>query len=319
MLEALNFVKAAVNVNGLSTNHLHVTLGDGFVKSFNGSMALYSPIDLHIEASPKAIPFMKAIASCKDTDTTTMHLTPTGKLAIKSGKFKCFIDSIEDPFKDIEPEGDKIPLSKDFLEAMMVLSPFMSADSFKPWACSMLLTDNSIMVTNNVIAIEYWMKKKFPVTVSLPKGTVKTLLSIKDVPTHMSMSANTATFYYEGGRWLRTSVNDLDQWPVEQLRTILNTPCTPTPPLAGFFDGVKTLSPFASDFSGITFNEDGMSTSNHDNDGASLDFEGLTQSHFHHKHLMLLAPIVDSIALDNWPKACVFYGKNLRGAIMGMA
>lgn len=318
MIDALNFVRPAVTQAGLSTDYLHVTLGDGFVKSFNGSVSMYSPIDLHIEACPKAVPFMKAIGSFDPKATTTMHLTATGKLAIKSGSFRCFIDSIDDPFANVQPAGKKIKLSPKFLDAVRTLMPFVSQDSFKPWACSMLLSGNSVIATNNVIAIEYWMPKKFPVTVSLPKDTLKILLAIKEAPTHISMHSNSATFYYNSGRWVRTGVNDLDQWPRDQLLSILGKESNQAKPVAGFFEAVKSLSSFSETHMGIYLDEEGMKTSWQEGEGASVALEGLSEGRFSAVHLMLLAGIVDTIDLGAWPKPCLFFGKSVRGAIMGM-
>src|SRR5690606_40453146 len=67
-----------------------------------GSLALCSPIDLDLEVTPKADPFIKAIATCKDT--VQLNMTPAGRLSIKSGSFRAFVDCTDEAYPDIQPD-----------------------------------------------------------------------------------------------------------------------------------------------------------------------------------------------------------------------
>ena len=315
MLAALKFVKGAVASKGFSPELTHFKIENGTIKGFNGKLALCSPIDLDITVAPKAIPFIKAITACNAT--TAMHITPGGKLSIKSGKFKAFIETVDELFPEVHPEGDKFPIKDTFIETLKQLIPFMAEDASRPWSRGVLLKGQSAYVTNNIIIIEAWMGKPFPVEVNIPATAVKELVRIKEDPTHMSMSDRTVTFYYDDGRWLRTNLNSTDNWP--DVRPILDRKCEPQPVPKGFFEAIPDLIPFVGEFGALHFHEGTLCTDKNENEGASVVIEGLPkEGSFHGSQLGKLEGLVEAIDFTMYPLPCVFYGHNLRGAIIGL-
>lgn len=88
MLKELKFVQGAVAKKDLLPAMTHFAIEGGHVRSYNGTLALSSPIPFDIDCKPKAGPLVQAIANCNDT--VTLSMTPAGKLRIQSGKFWAF-------------------------------------------------------------------------------------------------------------------------------------------------------------------------------------------------------------------------------------
>ena len=96
MLSSLKFVQGAVAKKDFVPALNHFRIEGGRVKGYNGMIALCGPIDLDLSITPKALEFTKAIQAC--TDTISLHITPAGRLSIKSGRFKAFVDCLDEAF-----------------------------------------------------------------------------------------------------------------------------------------------------------------------------------------------------------------------------
>lgn len=315
MLKALQFVKGAVSAKGFSPELTHFKIGGGFILGFNGKIALCSPIELDIEVTPKATPFIKAIMTCKAT--TAMHITKTGKLSIKSGKFKAFIENLDETFPDIQPEGDRIVMKGNFIQHLKTLAPFMADDASRPWSRGILLNGKSARVTNNIVLIEAWLDDPFPVKINLPAAAVKELVRIKEEPIEMSVSERTVTFFYGDGRWLRSNLNSTEDWP--DISRVLDADCSPAKLPEGFFEAVEDIAPFVGEEGRIYLTDAGLKTDRDDIEGASVAMDGLPEDGcFNHIHLAKIGAVVETIDFVMYPAPCIFYGHNLRGAIVGM-
>lgn len=314
MLDALKFVQGAVAKKDFVQALTHFHISGGFIKGYNGSLALCSPIDLDLEVTPKAVQFIKAIATCKDT--VQLNVTPAGRLAIKSGSFKAFVDCIDGPYPDIQPEGEVLELDGTLLKALKVLNPFIADDASRQWARGILFRGPSAYATNNVTLVEYWLGYNFPVEVNIPEPAVRELLRIGEEPTKVQVCENSATFHYASGRWLRTQTYST-QWP--DMGKILNRDSTQQPFPEGFFEALVDLLPFADDLDRVYFLGTRIATALADGLGASVDLAGLPeQGVYNIKQLQLLEDIAETIDLSQYPAPCLFYGDRVRGAIVGM-
>lgn len=314
MLDALKFVQGAVARKDFVPALTHFQIKDGFIRGFNGKIALCAPIDLDLDATPKAAPFIKAIEVCRDT--VELSLTPKGRLAIRSGSFRAFIDCLEEEeFPTVEPEGDEVVPDGGLLDALRVLAPFTAEDASRPWAQGVLFRGPSAFATNNVIAIERWLGYNFPVPINVPKDAIQELLRIGEEPMKLSVSDSSVTFHFSGGRWLRTQTHSLE-WP--DISRVLDVEASPKPFPDGFFEAVEDLTPFVDAIGSIYFREDGMSTSHEPGVGASVAIKGLPEGCFHYKQLEKLNGVATKIDFSLYPKPCPFYGDRLRGVIVGM-
>ena len=315
MLTPLKFVQGAVAKKDFVPALNHFRIEGGLVKGYNGMIALCAPIDLDLAITPKALPFIKAIQTCNDT--ISLHVTDKGRLSIKSGAFKAFVDCIQEDYPKVEPEGETIELDGKFLRAVKILAPFIAEDASRPWARGILFRGQSAYATNNVVIAEHWLGSNFPVTVNVPKQAVAELLRIDEEPTHLQITESSVTFHFAGNRWLRTQTYSLD-WP--DMARVMDTPSNPASFPEGMFDAIETLVPFVEELPAIHFMPDGsVTTSKHEGTGAAvqLPFFGAVGT-FNIHQFLLLNGVATQIDLTTYPRPCIFYGNHIRGAIVGL-
>lgn len=314
MIDALKFVQGAVARKDFVQALTHFHISGGLIKGYNGSLALCSPIDLDLEATPKAVPFYKAIQACKKT--VQLNITPAGKLAIKSGKFRAYIECTTEAYPDLEPEGQRIALDGSFLKALKILSPFVAEDDSRRWARGILFRGQSAYATNNVLLIEHWLGHHFPVEVNVPKPAIQELLRIKEEPVALQIADNAITFHYADGRWLWTTIYST-QWP--DLQKVLGRESAPVAPPKNFFESLDDLLPFVDELDRVFFKESLVTTSSEEGAGASVELVGLPpQGVYNINQLRLLKGVAEQIDFNLYPKPCLFYGDRVRGAIIGM-
>ena len=315
MLAELKFVQGAVAKKGLVQSLTHFRIENGTVRSFNGTLALCSPINLDIDCTPKAEPFFKAIQNCKDT--VTMSMTPAGRLSIKSGSFKAFIETIEEETPHVVPEGELFDIDGDaLLKALKIIDSFIGDDASRPWSNGVLLKGQSAFATNNVSIIEYWIGSTFPIICNVPKAAIREMLRIGEPPLQAQVNDHSISFLYSDGRWIRTSLLDI-QWP--DVSKLLDAPANATAIDERIYEGLDTLKPFTDKMERVYIQDGVMSTTLVEGEGASFEipdfpYEGVYQLRI----LNLLKGVATSIDFTLYPKPCIFYGDRLRGAIIGM-
>jgi len=315
MLKAIKFVQGAVAAKDYLPELTHFRIENNHIRGFNGVMSLSSPIDLDLQISPKAVPFIKAIQTCKDT--IQLHLTPTGKLSIRSGKFKAFIDCLPELFPDIQPTGQEVHLPVGILKILKKLLPFIAEDASRPWARGILFRGQSAFATNNVVLVEHWLGGSFPIEINIPRSAVVELIRINEEPEYLQVAEDSCTFHFKGNRWLRTATCSI-AWP-EAVSQLLSTNLTPIKVPEGLWSAIEGIMPFTDDL-GRVFMAPGIVTTNlSESEGASMEVAGLTHpACFHGKYLLLLKGIAETISFEQAPNPCPFYGKDLRGIIVGM-
>lgn len=314
MLGALKFVQGAVARKDYVQALTHFHIANGFIKGYNGSLALCSPIDLDLEVTPRATQFIKAIQTCRET--VQLNMTPAGRLSIKSGPFKAYVDCIEGDYPEVEPEGELIELDGKMLKALKVLQPFIADDASRPWAMGILLRGPSAFATNNISLIEYWLGYDFPVEVNIPKLAVQELVRIGEEPCRLQICENSVTFHYESGRWLRTQTY-CTQWP--DMGKVLNREANPIPFPEGFFTSIQDIAHFTDELERVFFMGSYLTTTPEEGLGASVELEGLPESGvYHYKQLLLLEGLAKTIDLTQYPAPSLFFGDGLRGAVVGM-
>lgn len=317
MLEALRFVQGAVARKDFVPELSHFRIAGGRITGFNGQMALSSPIDLDINAKPKAATFIKAVGAC--CDTVALNITKTGRLGVKSGKFKAYIECLpeENETTIVLPEGEDIDVGENFIAAIKALAPFQAIDASRPWAMGIRLFGQSMMATNNICLVEYWHGHHIPIEVNIPKQAITELVRINETPTRVQLTKNSITFHFSDNRWLRSQLL-VNQWP-ENIQQMLDIESTPVIVQDDFFDSIQTLKPFLEDSGKIFFTEQGVKTSLEEESGMSMDMLHLPDGAcFHHSQLMLLNGVSTEIDFSLYPKPCYFKAPNLRGVIMGM-
>lgn len=316
MLETLKFVQGAVSKKDFVPALQHFRIKDGRIEGYNGAIALSSPINLNLSCNPLAIPFVKAIQTCRET--VQLHLTQSKRLAVKSGSFVAFVDCLPEAasFSGIAPEGDDLDLSGDVLmNGLKTLAPFIAEDASRLWARGILFRNQSAYATNNIIIVEKWLGPTFP-ELNIPEESVSELLRIGEVPTRIQASKSSITFHFKDGRWLRSQVLSTE-WP--DISPILQRDGGYESIPEGFFKALDDLEPFLTNFNRCYFSRDRISTSPASEIGASIEIKGIPERGcWNLKQLQLLKRVATTVGFSSYQEPSMFYGDNLRGVIAGM-
>lgn len=313
MLKELQFVQGAVARKDFqpALNHFHIH--NGHIQGYNGVLALSSPIALDLDVTPNAIQLVKAVRNC--TEAISLSMTAAGRLAIKSGRFKAYIDCLPGGFPAISLSGKKIDLPTPIIPALKVLQPCVAEDASRQWARGVLFRGQSMFATNNVVLVERFLGVEWPLDMNLPLEAINELLRIGEEPEYLLAEENAVTFCYSGERWLRTQLY-ANQWP--DVARILDPESNPRP-LPFKAEDLTALFPFLDD-SGRLYVLDGvLATSLEDGAGARMEVVGLEQGGVYNAFMMQLAmERASSFDFSLYPKPCLFFGDKLRGALMGM-
>jgi DNA polymerase III sliding clamp (beta) subunit (PCNA family) len=314
MLTSLKFVQGSIAKKDFVPSLTHFVIEDGRVRGYNGVIALCSPIPFNIPCKPKGETLVRAISNCEGT--VSMSLTAGGRLSIKSGKFKAFVDCVEGETPHAIPEGETVQLDgESILKAVKTIHPFIGNDASRPWSNGVLFTGESAFATNNVTLVEYWTGAKFPTTINVPKVAIREMLRINEAPVFAQLNANSLTLHYTGERWLRTQLLET-KWP--DLSKVLNRESNPTPIEPKIFEGLEIIKPFVEKTGKIFFNN-GVSTHESEAEGASYDIDNFPHTGLYNLDMLkLLEGTAQTIDWGNYPGPCMFFGERLRGAIIGM-
>lgn len=315
MLQELKFVQGAVAKKDFLPVMTHFQISKGFVTAYNGTLALHAPLPIDLECKPKATHLVQAIAKC--SETTTLSMTESGKLRVQSGKFKAFIDCIEEEFPDVEPEGDTVQIDgEQLIQAFKILYDFIGEDASRPWSNGILLRGQSAFATNNVCLIEYWLGFNFPVDANIPMIAIREIIRIGKIPTHIQLSEKSITFLYENDKWIRSQLFSTE-WP--NLSKVLDRENNAIIINKVLFDGLEIVKPFVDKLGRIYFSTNCIKTHSSESEGASFELEDFEHTGIYQiEMLKLLENVVERIDFDAYPNPCIFYGNRLRGAIIGM-
>lgn len=317
MLNDLKFVQAAVAKKDYVPELTFFQIENGRIKAYNGVIAISTPTDLAVTAMPKATAFIKAMERAPEDTEVVLNLTQAGRLGVKAGTFRVFVEChAEQSYPDVEPEGEYYALPGGILPVMRKLSPIMGVDASRPWAMGILFDGQSAFATNNIVLAEVWMDHMLPCKVNIPAEAIKALINARVEPIGVQVSERNATFHYESGAWLRTSLGDLE-WP--DLTPILSRDHNAAPIPEGFFEAVKRLDAFTAKDNRLHLRGGILATSEHEGQGASVTLDDFGGVGCHYLGQMAaLDDIATHIDFGLYPAPCLFFGDRIRGAIVGM-
>jgi DNA polymerase III sliding clamp (beta) subunit (PCNA family) len=315
MLKELKFVQGAVAKKDFVPAMTHFRIEKGTVRSFNGNLGICSPIALDIECTPKAETLVRAIANCEEE--VVLSLTEKGRLKVQSGRFKAFIETIEGETPHLEPSGRMVDIDgAKLLDSFEKISTFIGNDASRPWTNGILLRGQSAFATNNVCVIEYWLAIDIPFVVNIPGTAVKEVIRVGEPPSHLQLDDNSVTFHYPGGRWIRTQLY-ITHWP--DISKVLDKPSKPVSVDPRLYPALDNLTMFADELTRIHIQEGVLRTHLGDEQGASYEVDGLGITGLYQiKMLRLLQGVAETADFTRYPEPVLFFGKNLRGAIVGM-
>lgn len=316
MLKELKFVQGAVSTKDFIPALTHFRIQNGTVRSYNGVLALCSPIALDIDCIPKAVPLVKAIGHC--TETVSLNITPTGRLSVKSGSFKALIDCVQEETPHVVPEGDYMEIDGEMLlKALKVIYPFIGDDASRPWTNGVLLKGKSAFATNNVTLIEFWIGTEIPKMCNIPRACIKEMIRIGEPPVSAQIAENSITFHYEENMWIRSQLFSTE-WPnLEPILTVEDP--TYSSMQEEMFEGLEKIKSFVDKIGHVYMEDNYLRTSHNAEEGAEfhvheMDINGI----FNIDMLQILKGVANKIDFTKYPKPCPFLGDRIRGVIIGM-
>lgn len=322
MLSDLKFIVRAVARKDFAEELCHLVIKDNKAYAYDGLLSMSTTIGVSLHVRPHAKTLVKAIEACDDEAAIALHVTPAGKLAVKSGKFKAFVNCLDNnaPFTQPLPQGEDVAITDELLDSIKELAPFMAIDASRPWAMGLRIVGNSTYATNNIILVERYHGSAFPKEVILPADCVKELININEKPVRVQVSDESITFWFSEDRWLRSQLI-VGQWPENMGevfdRAMQGHDAQPLP--EDFFTALDTLKPFLDDRGRIFIYPDRVATSNEEGTGASVEVQMRDgEQIFHRDQLRLLEGICTKIDLTMYPAPCAWFGNKLRGVLLGL-
>jgi DNA polymerase III sliding clamp (beta) subunit (PCNA family) len=315
MLKELKFVQGAVAKKDFVPAMTHFRIEKGTVRSFNGNLAICSPIALDLECTPKAETLVRAISNCEEN--VVLSLTEKGRLKVQSGSFRAFIETIDGDTPHLEPSGKIVQINgASLVDSFKKISAFVGNDASRPWTNGILLRGQSAFATNNVCVIEHWLGIDIPFVVNIPGTAVKEIIRVDEPPIHLQLDDNSVTFHYTDGRWIRTQLY-VTEWP--DISRVLDQPFNTSPVDPRLYHALDSLSMFSDELTRVHLKDGLLRTHLDDETGASYEVDGLGITGLYQiKMLRLLEGVAEHADFTRYPDPVLFFGKNLRGAIVGM-
>lgn len=318
MLNDLKFVQGAVAKKDYVPALTHFHIGEGRIYGFNGVLAISTPTDLAVRATPKAASFVKAVERLPEDEEVVLNLTASGRLSVRAGNFRAFVECHADDTElvKLSPTGDLVPVTPGILPVLRLLAPFMGIDASRPWAMGILFDGQVACATNNIVLIQHWMPAPFPARVTIPAEAIKEMIRIGSDPVAVQIEERAVTFHYSSGAWLRTALFS-SEWP--DLSKVLDRPHDAKPLPEGFFEAVQRLDAFTTKENRLHLRGGTLATSPNDGEGALVELDDFGGTGCHHlSQVAKLDAVATSIDFAQWPSPCLFFGDMLRGAIVGM-
>lgn len=317
LLEALQFCSCVSEKLG-APFETHIGLRDNWAIAFNGIIAASSPIVETLTCHPHNLLLIEALSKCDDTYSLTQ--LDNGRLSIKSGKFKAIVPCLDPALMQTAiPDPMIAPCTNAFKEAVEAVGVLASENAQHVLTASVLMNGQSVISTNRVMLLEYWHGLDLPPNVPLPKQFVAALVKQKKNLIGFGFSNNSATFYFEGGCWLKTQLYS-DEWP--DVSRILNREANLWAIDPNFFKALVAVAPFSED--GNVYSDLNLLMSHADKElGAQYECNGIPKGFVYPiKQLMILKPYATKIdymasGVHDSSYCLVFYGDNCRGVISG--
>ncbi len=217
------------------------------------------------------------------------------------------------------PDQMIVGITNEFKEAIKAVGILADENSDHVLTASVLMNGPSVVSTNRKVILEFWHGLDLPPNIPLPKQFVAALIKQKKDLVGFGFSNCSATFYFEGGCWLRTQLYS-EQWP--DVSRILNREANLWSIDPNFFNALEAIAPFSED-GNIYFDANMLRSHPNDLQGACHECHGIPKGAIYpFKQLMIMKPFVKKIdymasGIHDSSYCLVFQGDNLRGMISG--
>mgnify|MGYP001231025984 CR=1 FL=1 len=292
----------------------HVVLKDGWAMMHNGIIAAGERITESFNICPHNDLLIQALSKCGQNVSFTE--LETQRLSVKSDKFRAIIPCLSLYDMMIPSPDPRCATVDDRLkDAIRAVSALADDDPTRLIKASILIDSGSAYATDGHVLIEAWHGIDLPPMLALPKAIIAPLVKNQKKLSGFGYSQSSCTFYYDDGSWIKSQFY-ADKWP--DVAHAINQASQQTPLPDNFYDGLAAVEKFSDD--GYVYFDNGVLRSHRTADeGASYEVLGLPQGPIMKiSNLKMIKPYVKTVDfLARNGKMLMWYGENVRGAIMG--
>ena len=319
LMKAVAFVRGATDPDKFEYSKF-VKMSNNWLVAYDGTVAAGHPIEEDATVCPHLARLSDAIL--KAGATLAMSVGDGGRLTVAGERLKAVVPCL--PLESLPPVFPDAPcavIDDRLKEGFDAVTKLAKEDAEKVYEMSVLLRANTVVGCNGALALEYWHGIDLPPGLAIPQKAAKLIAkSTLKLEKFGFTWGRSATFYFEGGAWIRTQLF-AEEWP--DIDAVLNAPSDPVE-VPGLFEALEAVTSFSED-GAVHFHEDKLkSTYAASNEsgpvyGASYELPGLRAgTHVAAKLLKLAEPAAKKIDYTTHDDKLVFYNveANLRGVLM---
>lgn len=314
LIAALKFISPAQKKAG-PTNVQFCHVSHNWAAASDGVLTIAAPIEEDLSACPHTLQFIDALSKAGDELSITQLTANT--LAVASGVFRGLVPCVG--FEEVPitaPDPQCAVIDDRIKAALAAVAGLATEGAPNATFAAVLLQANSAVSTNGAALLEYWHGIDLPPGLLLPKASASAIAKSSKTLTGFGFSQSSATFYFEDGSFIKTQlfgerypnyvtvleVENLNPWPVPE----------------ELFKGIRAIESFSPN--GHVFFEDGAVLSKmHKEEASTYRIEGLPERMgFSVKLLLSVEHAFKSAHFDPEANKVVFFGENMRGAVMGL-
>lgn len=319
MLKTLKFIAAALDKGGHLPGSDFFRIAGGMIQANSGKIAIQAPLEISLECAPHGEQFMRAVAACDDV--ISLHVE-SGKLVVKSGKFKTHVNLIGiEKARHFAPAGPMHAAGEALTPILSRMLPFVSDDASR-WGNAVKFAGHSIIATNSIVLVETWLPVPFPVPAILARESVAQIAALKSEPVAVQDDERALAFHLPGGAWIacpKLVTPWPDTSPVFASAAKYSGPYLAGEALAEVFASVAKIAPFCGPSRAVYFHKGRVSTCPAGDPGTDVDCDASPgKGIFHCDQLAGLRDTCDRIGFGAYPGPVPFFhGERTRGIIVG--
>ncbi len=318
LLEALKFISVAQHSEGENWQ-THCLIDNDRISAYDGGLSAGIKVEpTSIHACPHTKTLIEALSRCEDSVSITQ--LDSGRLSVKSGKFRALVPCLEmdllgPPFPD-----DPCATLTDALKTALG-SVSQAADDnpgeHQPYKGAILMGPGSVTASNGHVLLQAWHGIDLPPNILLPKASALIIAKQKKEMKRFGFSLNSVTFYFDDESYIKTQLFAFEKYP--DFERILNVSDRQfVPMVSGFFEALDKVESF-SETKAVYIHSGALhSHPEEQQKGASFDVEGLQlEAIFNIEYLKICKDHMIDVAWSEKPaQATLFNSPLVRGAIM---
>lgn len=310
LLDALKFINIAQDSEG-SAFQTHCRIHGGTLIASNGGITAGIYIDEAMSCAPHTKTFIAALEKCNDA--IAMTLLDSGRLSVKSGKFRAQVPCV--PIGDLQPPQPDAPVANltDAVKAALAACIAVAKDGEAPPACGVLLKANTAVATDRHVVIEAWHGIDLP-PVFLPRVSAAAIANSSKPLKSFGFSDTSATFFFEDDSFIKTALFE-NNFP--DYEKFINAETSPYPLPGGFYEAIEALKPFCDQY--VYFNDNRAMSHKEEKEATTYEIEGVpTKTAMNIAQLQLVRAYMSDVQFKVGPREMTYFfsaDKMVRGCI----